>query len=121
MTASRRSLFRRFESIYILALVVLSIGLWLFLSFGGKAKTAVVEKNGKIIDTVALTAYAERDYGGVIIIFDTDGVRIKESPCKDKICVNTGIINKSGEAAVCLPMEISVRLTGGDGYDSVTY
>lgn len=48
------------------------------------------------------------------------GVKVTESDCKDKICVNTGYLTKSGQAAVCVPNGISVILSGEGEADVVT-
>lgn len=37
-------------------------------------------------------------------------IAVAHSDCPDKICVNTGFINKAGQTAVCLPNKTSVRI-----------
>jgi hypothetical protein len=49
--------------------------------------------------------------------------RISVSPCPGQQCVNTGWISVSGEASVCAPSAVWIRLEGGDGEapDAVSY
>lgn len=39
-------------------------------------------------------------------------VKVLSSPCKDKICMNTGWISKEGESIVCLPYSITITVLG---------
>jgi hypothetical protein len=56
-------------------------------------------------------------------------VRIEESSCPDKVCVKTGWISRPGQAIVCLPHRIVVRIEGGgkishdseSNLDAITY
>ena len=40
--------------------------------------------------------------------------------CSDKICVNTGILSKEGDTAVCLPAKAVISIERND-VDAVTY
>ena len=53
--------------------------------------------------------------GEVVIHITGDGIFIKSSPCPDKLCVNTGKLTKAGQAAVCLPQRVSVKLVSAAG------
>jgi hypothetical protein len=44
-------------------------------------------------------------------------IRIVQSPCHDKICVHTGFIGRPGQAIVCLPNKLVVKIEA-DGADS---
>jgi hypothetical protein len=49
-------------------------------------------------------------------------IRVKDADCTDKICVNTGWIDKPGEIIVCLPHKLTVQIMGQPaGVDSVAY
>ena len=52
------------------------------------------------------------DDGMMVIVIDTDGVYVKESSCKDKICINQGKIKRGGEVITCLPDRIYIKLEG---------
>ena len=42
---------------------------------------------------------------------------VENATCKDKLCVHRGRLKNSGDIAVCLPAEISVRVFGESGVD----
>lgn len=49
-------------------------------------------------------------------------VRIAESNCRDQVCVRTGWLTRAGQASVCLPSRVVVKLTGREednGVDAV--
>lgn len=48
-------------------------------------------------------------------------VRVRDSACPDHVCVHTGWLSRGGQAAVCVPAGISLRVVGGtDAVDGVT-
>ena len=48
-------------------------------------------------------------------------VRVQSSTCPDHVCVHTGWLSRGGQAAVCVPAGISLRVVGGnDAVDGVT-
>ncbi|MDD3764771.1 MAG: NusG domain II-containing protein [Nevskiales bacterium] len=50
-------------------------------------------------------------------------VRFLDSPCRNKICVHSGWLGHSGDAAACLPNRVSISLSGdaGSGLDAVSF
>ncbi len=40
--------------------------------------------------------------------------RVRESTCPDLVCVHSGVLSHSGQAAACVPAGVSVRILGGD-------
>jgi hypothetical protein len=59
----------------------------------------------------------------VKIVVHDGRVRFAHSNCPDKICVNAGFLSIPGEAAVCLPNKIVLKVEAKDGnmLDSTTY
>jgi Uncharacterized protein conserved in bacteria len=60
--------------------------------------------------------------GYSLILVISDGCAyISHSDCPDQICVHTGKISSAGQAIVCVPARISVKIMGGtsDGVDAV--
>ncbi|MEW6243736.1 MAG: NusG domain II-containing protein [Bacillota bacterium] len=41
------------------------------------------------------------------------GARMVSSPCPDKICIEMGIIDRPGQAVVCIPNRIVIRVSRG--------
>ncbi|MDD6715254.1 MAG: NusG domain II-containing protein [Firmicutes bacterium] len=50
-------------------------------------------------------------------------VRMKESNCRNQVCVQEGTISTPGQSIVCLPHRLSVQIIGSstdeDGYDAI--
>lgn len=47
-------------------------------------------------------------------------VRVRDSDCRNKICVRTGWIKSSGQISVCAPNRVMVLVKSGDGVDGIT-
>lgn len=48
-------------------------------------------------------------------------VRVKHSDCPDQVCVHSGWLSRSGQAAACVPAGVCVQIVGGDSQvDGVT-
>jgi len=43
-----------------------------------------------------------------------NGIQVIESDCPDKICMSYGLINKVGEAIICLPNRMIVEIIRGE-------
>lgn len=39
-------------------------------------------------------------------------IRVADANCYDRVCVNTGFIEKTGEIIVCLPSKLSINIIG---------
>ncbi len=49
-------------------------------------------------------------------------VRFLDSPCRNKVCVHSGWLSHSGDAAACLPNRVSIVLGGTQpAYDAVSF
>lgn len=48
-----------------------------------------------------------------VVLITYEGVRIKEANCPDQICVKSGSIRFAGQAIVCLPHKVVVKITSG--------
>ncbi len=107
---------------FVLIAVLVCTALFIILqqnkSDGGELEV-VVKKNSEVVfnrslsDISGVTEICVDEEFNVIICMEPDGVYVKSSDCSDKVCVNTGKITKSGQAAVCLPAHVSVELKGG--------
>lgn len=103
----------------------------------GTGHSVVVEVHGKMTHIIPFSEIS----GSLIVripagagseatleLLETGRVRVIESTCPDKVCVRSGWISRSGQAIVCLPNRIVVRIEGsgtgrdpGSRLDAVTY
>lgn len=103
----------------LLALLVLAVAAAAWLWPRGQAQTAVIEQDGRELARVELarvTQGYEMEIPGeypVTLWIESDGVRFEGASCPDKLCIRTGKISRAGEAAVCLPARVSVRIEDG--------
>lgn len=103
----------------LLALLVLAVAAAAWFWPRGQAQTAVIEQDGSELARVELAAvtqgYAMEIPGEypITLWIESDGVRFQDASCPDRLCVRTGKISRAGEAAVCLPARVSVRIEGG--------
>lgn len=114
----------RLADVLVVACVLLVAALGVLYLFGGDGEnlTAVVRLDGKVYKEINL-AQVDSPYdltvdtaqGDVVIHIEKDCVYVKSSPCEDKLCVNTGKLTRSSQAAVCLPCKVSVQLVSTDG------
>ncbi len=90
----------------------------------GRASEVIVEVNGEEVMRLPLTEdvhdYEVEGYEGTSY-FQLEGyeVRMVDSACRDKICVHQGFVSESGNAVVCLPNRVVLRLEGQGGMDTV--
>ena len=105
-----------------LGLVLLgALGAWWALSRRAPGRVAVVEVGGTEQVRVDLSTLPEpreesftgADGHGLTVRFSPEGAQVLRADCPDQVCVGTGLLTRSGEAAVCLPARIVLRLEGG--------
>jgi hypothetical protein len=54
-------------------------------------------------------------YGHSLVVhIDENGVYVKATDCEDKICKNSGVIEKSGQIIVCAPAGVRIEMISGD-------
>lgn len=125
---SRFPLFRKRDLlVFLLAAVLAGIGFWQWLPASG-APVAVIEQNGKEVRRVELDSISQPETLvlegeiSVTVLLEPGQVSIIHSDCPDQICVNTGVLTRPGQSAVCLPARVSVRIVGesGSGVDGMT-
>lgn len=126
--SSRFPLFRKRDLlIFLLAAVLAGVGFLQWLPKSG-APVAVIEQNGKEIRRVALSSIPQPETLvlegkiSVTVLLEPGQVSIVHSDCPDQICVNTGVLTRPGQSAVCLPARVAVRIVGEtqSGVDGMT-
>lgn len=102
---------KRFDIILAVALIAISVVAFVVIGFLKKdGRTVIIKQDDKVVyegelskdDTVSL------EHNRVRI---KDGEAYMEySDCKNRICINTGKISKSGEFIACLPNRVLVEI-----------
>lgn len=121
-----RKLITKKDTVVIIALVCAALVLLLFARFGNNsAVKAVITVDGKEVKTVELSK-AENETvtldNGIEILIENGKIGFVKSDCPDKICVKSGMLSHSGEAAACLPHKTVISLTGADkDVDAISY
>lgn len=113
---------------YLLILMSIIGIVWLFNTLWSNEQAAKVQiRQGEtIIGTYGLNQTREIQVKGPIgtntISISNGRARFSKSPCHNQYCVHQGWLNRAGQAAICLPNQISLELIGGTKpYDSLTY
>lgn len=96
------------------------------VSWGGEASRAVVRSGGQVVAEVRLSKNQEVTIDGALgpsVIQVRDGrVRVASDPSPRQLCVRQGWLTRAGDAAICLPSQVTVELVAGASpYDSLTY
>lgn len=80
----------------------------------------------KIFATYSLDQNRNIDIKGPIgitrIVIAKGKARFASSPCANQYCVHQGWLSHTGQAAICLPNQVSLELLGGEKpFDSLNY
>jgi Uncharacterized protein conserved in bacteria len=80
---------------------------------------AVIMQNGKIVQELDLNKvqdpqYIKLEQGNITVLAETGRIRILESDCPDKICVNMGWLTQLGDQAICMPNQTLVMIEEED-------
>jgi hypothetical protein len=113
---------------WLVLLFGMTATIWLFtvLWQGHAADKAVVRSGGKIVAELNLSEnrsyLAQGPLGASRIEIHNRRARVAEDPSPRQYCVKQGWLSQAGEAALCLPNQISLELTGAKKlYDSLNY
>lgn len=106
--------------------VSITAGLFAALWQGHAADKAVVRSGGKIVAELSLSEnrnyLAHGPLGISRIEIHNRRARVAEDPSPRQYCVKQGWLSQAGEAALCLPNQVSLELTGTKKlYDSLSY
>ena len=105
----------------VLILVILAVSAILYagsrIMFSKPPMKVEISVDGTVIETLDLNKDTEITVegwnGGTTHIVIRDGtVHVTEASCPDKVCVNQGTIQRTGEAIICLPNRMIARITG---------
>ncbi len=100
-----------------LCLTLCALLLFFPKSHGDKAE---IYLNGEKVRTVSLKEDTRFTVGNVSVAVEDGKIYVENSPCADKICVNTGKIFRKGDTVACLPEKVIIKIIGGSAPDGVT-
>lgn len=105
------------RDIFIITGLLLAAAAALFVMRGAAPRrpVALVSVNSQVVERIELTGderLISLEQYGVDVVLKTGGggICFEHSSCPDKICVNTGVISRPGQAAVCLPNKTIVTI-----------
>ena len=105
----------------IAAIFVIALAAAVFGRAIGRAGDMVeVRVKGEVYAILPLDKPAELDIGGLCVLKTENGdAWIESAVCKNQICVKHRPVSRVGEAIVCLPSGVTVKITGEGGADIV--
>lgn len=119
-------LFRKWD-IAVIALIAAAAVIFAYMSFSkSENPQAVITVDGKVTETIDLSSVKEKIVitpetdPEVVIVAENGKIRFESAECEDRLCVNSGSLEKGGDTAVCLPAKTVITVTGSD-VDAVVY
>ncbi|MDP3420629.1 MAG: NusG domain II-containing protein [Thiobacillus sp.] len=102
------------------------IGLTVVAWGGPRGDTAVIRAAGQIVETTALTHARTLSVKGPLgtteIEIEPGRARVAVDPSPRQLCVKQGWLTQSGQAALCLPNQVSLEIRGRTAaYDTLGY
>jgi hypothetical protein len=102
---------------------------WLYQHFwgdGSRGETARIQVAGQTPLLVPLQRSQRYTIngplGGSIIEVKDGRIRFVESPCRNKLCIHSGWLQRDADFAACLPNLISISVTGHNPrFDSINF
>lgn len=129
-TRSERRIMKKhkFDIIIVISLIFVAAVSWVIINNIYQSKGSYIEiiVNEKVKDTLPLNKDTEYRIAGknfLNVIKIKDGQAYMEAAdCPDELCVKQGKISKNGQAIICLPHKVVVRVVSEDdsGVDANT-
>lgn len=99
---------------------------WSWFAPSPAADTALVRTGGKLVQRVPLThaqtLVVRGPLGPTRIQIEAGRARVAADPSPRQLCVKQGWLAHAGDAALCLPNQVSLELTGRRAaYDTLGY
>ncbi len=120
------------RDILIIVVLLAVLGLWALWSYvisprlnpDTELKYAWIYHDNDLVERVALDGEARTwtlevpDHPGIEMVIQTSAertIRVLESNCPDKICVNTGAVSRDGQSIACLPNHVIIKIGNDKG------
>ncbi len=107
---------------FVLAAVVVAAALSIWLIPFGKHQGdfAEVKVDGQVASTLDLRGgNSSFDFNGVTVCVDDGGAYVSKTNCPDKVCLETGKVDRPGQSIVCIPNRVSISVKGEKEIDAV--
>ena len=93
---------------------------------GERGDTVVIRAAGQVVETASLTRSRRFSVDGPLgttqIEIEPGRARIARDPSPRQLCVKQGWLSQSGQAALCLPNQVSLEIRGRtNAYDTLGY
>ncbi len=93
---------------------------------GDRGDSAVIRAAGQVVKTAALThaqtVSVDGPLGTTRIEIEPGRARVVADPSPRQLCVKQGWLTQSGQAALCLPNQVSLEIRGRtSAYDTLGY
>ncbi|MBE6783841.1 MAG: hypothetical protein E7536_07490 [Ruminococcaceae bacterium] len=123
-----RKLITKSDIILLVVFVLVVVFAFVFKNISSDNLVAEIYFDGEIIDTVNLSEKEEKvittgTHHKTVIRSDKGRIYFLSSCCEDDICVESGLLEKNGDFASCLPEKviIKVRSEKKDNIDAIVY
>lgn len=121
-----KELFRPGDWLVVLCGAALVAALFSGLLHPSAADKVLIRKGGEIFGEYSLSrnrqVAVQGPLGVSLISISGGAVRVERDPGRHQYCVKQGWLRHAGDAAICLPNQVSVELLGGERrYDSLNY
>lgn len=115
-----------FVAIVVAILVVVGVSLFAYGGNTDPTEISIKSDEGEFLYPLGTdrTIKVEGPLGETVVEIEGNRARIKESPCRDKICIAGGWQEHTGDWTACLPNRVFLRVEGGersDGVDAQTF
>ncbi len=105
-----------FSDVLIVGLLLLAAAISAFFTLSRDAGTTCTIRYGEITETVSLSGNrvisVQSNGHSLTVVIENGAVSVTESDCPDGVCVNSGTISRAGQAIVCVPAGVTVRVDG---------
>lgn len=92
-----------------------ALALIIAMQSAGDRLYAEIWQDGELVERIALTDQLERTVsldGHNMIVLSGKTARMQRADCRDQVCVRSGTLTRAGQAAVCLPNRVVVKIVG---------
>lgn len=104
-----------FVIIGVVLLIAAALAFVIAMHNAGDQLYAEIWRDGELIERIALTDQLDRTIsldGHNTVVLSGKTVKMQQADCRDQVCVRSGTLTRAGQAAVCLPNRVVVKIVG---------